>query len=131
MELTVGNTVTLKVKNILWPMRLAYTPYRTIPEFDYYTGTVVTHKWFKPTEVGLSTGDSSFPFRRIQKDRIVSVDGAESAKTPLLGDTIFSVPGSNGNVYTVTLSNGKATCDCSGFQYRKSCKHVNTIQETA
>jgi|TARA_R110000851_G_scaffold11354_1_gene39885 hypothetical protein len=134
MELAVGNTVTLKVKNEHWELRAAYELYRKIPEFNYYSGTIVTHKWFKPNEVGLSTGDPTFPFRRIRKEQIVSVDDEQAntttfAETPLLGDTTFSVPGSKGSVYTVQLSNGKATCDCTGFQYRKSCKHVNTIQE--
>jgi hypothetical protein len=35
------------------------------------------------------------------------------------------VKGSKGNVYTITIyGNGKQTCTCPGYQYRRFCKHT-------
>lgn len=35
------------------------------------------------------------------------------------------VVGSKGNVYTITIhANGKQTCTCPGYQYRRFCKHT-------
>lgn len=40
--------------------------------------------------------------------------------------TEWKVPSSSGNgMYTVKLTNGELTCECKGFQYRRSCRHVN------
>ncbi len=37
---------------------------------------------------------------------------------------------SNGNKkYLVTLKNGTWSCDCVGFSYRRSCRHIKEIQE--
>lgn len=49
---------------------------------------------------------------------------------------VFKVPGSRGNVYTVTLhgSEGPAHCTCPAFQYsgeEQHCKHVTYVWERA
>ena len=37
----------------------------------------------------------------------------------------YKVPGSAGNVYTITISeNSKINCTCPGFTFRRSCKHT-------
>ena len=37
----------------------------------------------------------------------------------------YKVPGSSGNVYTITTSeNSKINCSCPGFTFRRSCKHT-------
>ena len=67
MNLELGRTVTLKVKNVLWPSRDRYASYVRIPEFNVYTGTLMSERWFAPNEIGITTGDPNFPFRRIDK----------------------------------------------------------------
>ena len=76
MELKAGQFVKIKVENVMWPYRDRYA--FSQPEFNYYEGNVLYEKWFKPNEVGITTGDPRFPFRRIQKERIVEVNGEES-----------------------------------------------------
>jgi hypothetical protein len=39
--LTVGNEVTIKVKNVMWPVRHRYANGVAGPEFNVYTCTVV------------------------------------------------------------------------------------------
>ena len=39
--------------------------------------------------------------------------------------TTYKIPGSAGNVYTITISeNQKVNCSCPGFTFRRSCKHT-------
>ena len=123
--LTVGNEVTIKVRNALYDVRDRYANGYVGPEFNNYTGTIVREKFFATDEVGITTGDPRFPVRRIHRARIVEVGGAKLDYTPIKSDRITkTVQGSKGNTYIVTAENGKATCTCQGYSFRKSCKHT-------
>ena len=126
--LTVGNEVTIKVRNALYDVRDRYANGYVGPEFNNYTGTIVREKFFATDEVGITTGDPRFPVRRIHRARIVEVGGAKLDYTPVKSDRITkTVQGSKGNTYIVTAENGKATCTCQGFSFRKSCKHTQEV----
>jgi hypothetical protein len=126
--LTVGNEVTIKVRNALYDVRDRYANGYVGPEFNNYTGTIVREKFFATDEIGITTGDPRFPVRRIHRNRIVEVGGAKLDYTPVKSDRITkTVQGSKGNTYIVTAENGKATCTCQGFQFRKSCKHTQEV----
>jgi len=126
--LTVGNEVTIKVRNALYDVRDRYANGYVGPEFNNYTGTIVREKFFSSDEIGITTGDPRFPVRRIHRNRIVEVGGAKLDYTPVKSDRITkTVQGSKGNTYIVTAENGKATCTCQGFQFRKSCKHTQEV----
>ena len=126
--LTVGNEVTIKVRNALYDVRDRYANGYVGPEFNNYTGTIVREKFFATDEVGITTGDPRFPVRRIHRSRIVEVGGAKLDYTPVKSDRITkTVQGSKGNTYIVTAENGKATCTCQGFQFRKTCKHTQEV----
>ena len=126
--LTVGNEVTIKVRNALYDVRDRYANGYVGPEFNNYTGTIVREKFFATDEVGITTGDPRFPVRRIHRNRIVEVGGAKLDYTPVKSDRITkTVQGSKGNTYIVTAENGKATCTCQGFSFRKSCKHTQEV----
>jgi hypothetical protein len=120
-----GEVVTIKVKNILWPSRDRYASNVRIPEFHIYTGTIMRDKWSKADEIGIVTDDPGFPLRRIQRQRIVEVNEKAVDHTPIKSERVqITVQGSKGNTYVVTKENGKASCTCSGFLYRKSCRHI-------
>ena len=127
--LEIGSTVTIKVENILWPRRHLYAPGVAGPQYNYYTGTIVREKWFKDDEVGITTGNPSFPFRRINRERIVAVNGAGVvfSPPPKVERIEKIVAGSKGNTYTVTKESGKASCTCPGFGFRKTCKHLEMV----
>lgn len=38
------------------------------------------------------------------------------------------VIGSRGDVYYVTTENGAPRCSCSGFAFRRKCKHIDTLK---
>lgn len=128
MMLEKGREVTLKVKNIMWDKRHLYAAGVIRDEFHYYTGTVVYEKWFKPNEVGLTTGQKEFPFRVIQKERIVEVNDLPVDYSQPASDRIEkTVEGSKGNVYTVIKEDGRITCTCPGFTFRGQCKHMAVV----
>lgn len=126
--LEVGDTVTIKVKNILWPSRHLYATGVVSQEFNTYTGTIMREKWFKVDEVGITTGNPDFPFRRIDRERIVAVNDAVVDFTQVPADReVRTFTGSKGDVYTVTREGQRATCTCPGFSFRKTCKHIAEV----
>jgi hypothetical protein len=96
------------------------------PEFFEYEGDEVQVKWLNPGELALSTGNPEFPFRVIRRSQIVAINNVATEKQDTAIKT-FSVKGSKGDSYTVTVSSGKSHCTCSGFQFRKSCKHIKEV----
>ena len=123
--LTVGNTVTIKVRNALWDARHRYAAGVVGPEFNEYTGTIVRQKWFKEDQIGITSDVRGLPFRVIDRERIVEVNGAKSTYTPVIHQRETKVvQGSKGNSYVVTRDGKTTTCTCPGFQYRKTCKHA-------
>lgn len=95
------------------------------PEFFEFEGQEVHVKWFNPNQMGLTTGNPEWPMRVIQRDLIVSIDNVEQSQNKTVNKT-FTVKGSKGEDYIVTV--GKTNhCTCSGFQFRKTCKHVKEV----
>jgi hypothetical protein len=45
-------------------------------------------------------------------------------------DRVWVVKGSKGDEYTVTEDSGNFNCSCSGFRFRGTCKHVESIRQT-
>ena len=43
--------------------------------------------------------------------------------------TTYKIPGSAGNVYTITTSENQKVinCSCPGFTFRRSCKHTKNL----
>lgn len=126
--LTVGNSVTVKVRNPLYHARDRYANGYVGPEFTEYTGTVVHEKWHGDDKIGLTTDVRGYPVRVLSKANIVEVSGAKVDYTPVKSDReVITVQGSKGNTYIVTKENGKVSCSCPGHQYRKTCKHVQEL----
>lgn len=123
---TVGQTVTIKVRNALYDVRHRYANGWVGPEFNEYTGTIMREKWFAPNEIGITTGDPKWPFRRINQERIVEVNDAKvDFVAPVAEERqTKTVQGSKGQTYVVTKDKGKVSCSCPGFTFRKTCKHV-------
>jgi len=96
------------------------------PEFFEYEGDEVQVKWLNPGQIALSTGNPEFPFRVINKSLIISINNQAMEQKDTAVKT-FNVKGSKGDSYIVTVGSGKMHCTCSGFQFRKSCKHVKEV----
>ena len=76
--------------------------------------------------------DSPVPIREIPVARITNLeyaDGSIGGQEVVDNSTCtWVVDGSKGAKYTVIHSQNKWTCSCPGFQFRKSCRHVNDIK---
>lgn len=127
--LEIGNAVTIKVENILWPHRHLYATGLVSSQYNYYTGTIMREKWFEADEIGITTNNPDFPFRRIRRERILEVNGAQVKFTPpvKVERTEFKVTGSKGDTYTVIKEGSRSTCTCQGFSFRKTCKHLSMV----
>ena len=89
-----------------------------------YTGKVLPNpRWVGPDCLCLSTGQTQFPFRVIDLDRII---GSGISNTTKRSDTeTHIVAGTKpGSSYTVTRNGSHWNCTCVGFGFRKDCKHI-------
>lgn len=74
MSLEVGDLVTLKVRNPIWPRRHAYASYLLIEEFNYYTGRLMARgRGDGADSVRISSDDPKYPVRLIDADRIEEI----------------------------------------------------------
>lgn len=49
-----------------------------------------------------------------------------AASTP---STTYKIPSSSGGEYTVTEKNGVWACECDGYRFRKTCRHIDTAKK--
>ena len=130
MELVTGSTVTIKVRNPMYGSRHRYANYMSVPEFSEFTGVVMRgHKAIGPAQIGLNTGDPQFKMRVIDLDSIVGME--DSIPVPNVSVKTYSIQGSKGNAYTVVHDRSAWSCDCPGFQFRRTCKHVDQARIAA
>lgn len=91
-----------------------------------YTGQVVpSTKYDPPNTIRMTTDIEDFPFRVIPMADIISVNDRTFCFQEMREkETTRIVKGSCGNEYVVRTMNGRSTCTCPGFQFRKTCKHI-------
>jgi hypothetical protein len=116
----------VKVKNILWDKRHLYAA-GVIQEFYEYVGTQVpAPKGAAPGTICLTTGQVEFPIRRIDPACIVSIDDTDTVLSAVSQLTkVVDIAGSKGNTYQVTITPTGRSCTCSGYEFRKNCKHIS------
>ena len=99
-----------------------------IPEFIYYEGSEITVKWVDADlNLCLATGNPEFPMSIVPRRLIVEQDGATHKPTTNSTRTVV-VRGSKGSDYVVSLGKTKS-CTCSGFQFRRHCKHLSEAEK--
>ena len=119
--MNVGDVVTIRVRDTRNPAVFATGVVR---QFNEYSGKILPNpKWVAQDAITLSTGISEFPFRIIERERIVGLGEAAPVAAPR--SETFIVQGSKpGLTYTVTRDGSHWSCTCVGFGFRKDCKHV-------
>lgn len=114
----------IKVKNLLWEKRHLYAV-GVIREFYEYEGDQVpAPKSAVPGTICLTTGQVKFPVRMIDPAYIVSIDDTEVAPASVPEVKVIDIAGSKGKTYQVTITPMGRSCTCTGYEYRKSCKHI-------
>ena len=118
--MNVGDTVSIRVRD---PRNPAVYAAGVVNQFNEYTGKILPNpKWVSSDSICISTGDTHFPFRIIDRERILELGEAPVAVSR---SETFIVQGSKpGTTYTVTRDGSHWSCTCVGFGFRKDCKHV-------
>lgn len=117
-----------------WPNQVITRPGKYIDHV--YVGTVLSDTQYTPANGFEMTGTEEperVPLRQILMKNVINleyVDGTVAAKADASApkDDVWEVEGSKGKTYVVRKINGKVTCTCPGFQFRKSCKHSKAKQ---
>lgn len=125
---TQGSVISVTMK-WLEPILSANSTYR----YTTYTGTVQKDfKWLTATQFVLSTPqDVNMPLRVLDLNyasEVKMTDGSALPTMAISSKKVHIVTGSKGDVYTVTVENNKASCSCSGFRFKRTCRHVKEIQ---
>jgi hypothetical protein len=118
--MNVGDTVSIRVRDARNAKVFAAG---VVNQFNEYTGKILPNpKWVSSESICISTGDTHFPFRIIDRERILELGAAPVAVSR---SETFIVKGSKpGTTYTVTRDGSHWSCTCVGFGFRKDCKHV-------
>ena len=120
MNFVIGQIVTVKTR---WKSPILAHDGQFVEHV--YTGTVVpNYKWDNEDYVSIKTDNEFHPVSVILKNKITGYElSAERTR-----QRIFKVTSkSSGKHYNVISSNGKITCDCVGFQFRRKCKHTDKV----
>lgn len=126
-SLKVGDTVTLKVRNPLWPRKHVYAQNVDIQEFNYYTGTLVAPlRGDSPTSVRITSGEPHYPVRLIDIDRI---EGLDLPKKREVKATNWVVVGSRGSKYNIARDGSEYSCTCQGYEFRRRCRHIDELKQ--
>jgi hypothetical protein len=122
----LGQPVTVTVKHALGHVRDRYAFH--IPETVTYSGTVTREPWFESDDIGITSDVPWYPVRRIRLNRIVKIGDTPVQFQPKTEHKkVITVPGSKGNTYTVTKESGRTSCTCTGYTFRKTCKHLSLV----
>ena len=93
-----------------------------------YQGRVVkSDRWLTDQEFAM-TGDHAYPIRVINLRHVRDIV-YETGQGTNIDDTgrIWEITGSRGDRYLVTRDARGYSCDCKGFQFRKSCRHITEV----
>ena len=91
------------------------------------------HNIYTKTQSKIS-GDKIFPpeeisyISNLREWANSKVQEYESQRIKMPTVITYKVPGSTGNVYTLTVSKDSKSCSCPGFVYRRKCKHLSILE---
>jgi hypothetical protein len=112
----------IQIRNEMFQVRERY--FFHVPEFEEFEGDIVPNpSWVANDCITMTTGNSIVPFRIIRKDLIV---GNVETKKNLTSDreTVIITSSNGKGSYTVVRDKNHWTCTCTGFAFRRSCKHI-------
>lgn len=127
---TIGSVVKVIVKN--WSKQVLLPAlYPNEPDIIQYVGTVLPNpKWItSANQFCITSDDPRVGWRVIDVKNVISIDGTLVVQTQQedapVAKTVV-IKGSKGDNYIVTVKpDGSATCECTGFGYRKKCSHID------
>lgn len=123
--------LTVRIKDPRYDVKDRYAASCNIPEYNDYTGSVLPNPpWLGSDYFCLSTNDPESPLRMLYKDNIIC--GWLNPKVQNEEEPNFVVIPKNGKNYTVSLDHrGNLHCNCTGFNFRRTCTHITEVMEAA
>lgn len=133
----VGEKIKVEVKHT---SNLLPKLYPKAPKSVVYEGQVLRSEDYDPPGTIRITGEGDMPLRVILINRILKWNGVKTdfkpSKTTIASPKVKEpkerfviVKGSKGNKYKVTIdARGNKTCTCTGFGYRRTCRHINEVK---
>ena len=105
-------------------------------EFDNYVtytreGVVVKSIFNDPFYFAVETGAPDHPVSEFnaKSQHVVQIEYIMGGATQVSTETKAWRVKSKGNVYLVQRVNGKFSCTCKGFEFRRDCKHVGAVSK--
>jgi hypothetical protein len=95
-------------------------------ENHLFKGEIINNpKWLDNDYISIHTDNKEYPISHIHKKFIIGFDfGVERSII-----RVFKVTSKlNGKTYNVVSKKGNVSCDCTGFQFRRVCKHSTKIK---
>ena len=96
-------------------------------------GVVVKSIFNDPFKFAVETGASDYPVSEFnaKSQHVVKIELLMGTAEKVATDSkAWKVKSSKGNkFYLVTRVNGKFSCTCTGFEFRKDCKHVGAVSK--
>ena len=93
-----------------------------------YSGTVLRPEKFNKLGEFNMTGEGRMRMRTISLRDVHEMELLEGSFESKQNNDIRAFHVGNEKRYTVTVQGTKYNCTCTGFVYRKTCKHVKAIQ---
>lgn len=120
MAYNIGSQVAIKTRTPSWVMGREF-------EERTHVGIVVTSPhWLGKDYVSVRTDNPAYPVSHIHLSRIVGHE-ASLVQNNL---RLFKVTSkSKGKSYEVTVRDGRAQCDCIGFQFHRYCRHSTSVKK--
>lgn len=114
--------------------RKGYADY--VPRTNTFVGTVVASMPFDdPDTFRMTTGDKIFSFSVVPLDyvTVLKYDNGEKIARVLpriIQNKSWQVKSDSrkGGFYTVTQEGSFFSCTCLGFQFHRSCRHINKVK---
>lgn len=133
---TVGRTVqvTLHVNNHLPPSHRLATQRTVVGE------VVASLDSDDPASFRMVSDETgvlrlNHPIRQVYLDCVISMQYVDGDQVNQLSNgsepdvQTWQVDNGRGSIYTVVHRGDSWNCDCKGFQFRQSCKHVNQFKQ--
>lgn len=129
---TIGSVVTVTTEWSDYYRTFSHT----VPRRHTYTGTVVkSASYDDPKSFRITTGDASYPIRVVDLSSVIDLVYSDGTKGTKIAQKKIEVSAwevksdsRKGGSYTVTREGNHFSCDCLGFQFRKSCRHILQIK---
>jgi len=127
----IGTFVEVEVIDSAYSRKHVYEkPWLISPTFKCKGKVLPSPSWQKNGGfLNISADFGTQGIRQISLDKIVSIIivtnlNSVQHKPIVQHHKSWTVKSSNGNEYTITEFAGKRKCTCTGFSFRKKCKHI-------